>query len=133
MNTLLKNIRDNNVLMAVVILLAYYLIVKLLKYLVKLVHHERYTNQSNTNTNHSNTNTNHKNTNHSSFLQKQLENFRNKRNKEGFANKKEKFKIGTSTNNIKTNNRRRNNNNNNNNNRTRPPPPLRRPQRNNMN
>jgi|SaaInlStandDraft_7_1057024.scaffolds.fasta_scaffold485799_1 hypothetical protein len=80
MKTFLKNILDNNVLMAIVILLAYYLIVKVLKYLVKLVRHESYTNSGST---------------LSPFLQKQLkqvENFRNNR-----------IKLGKSTRNNKTN------------------------------
>lgn len=89
MHTFLKTIRNNNLLMALVILGAYYLIVKVLKYLVKLVRRERYTNS---------------NTKCSSFLQKQLEGFRNKR-REGFKNRK---KLGKSTNNSKINRSKKN-------------------------
>jgi len=92
MSSFLKNIRDNNAIMAVVILLAYYLIVKVLKYLVKLVRHESYTNNK---TNQSNTNSKL-----SPFLQKQLENFRNKK-RENFRNNR--VKLGKSTRNNKTN------------------------------
>jgi type III secretory pathway component EscR len=85
MSSFLKNIRDNNAIMAVVILLAYYLIVKVLKYLVKLVRHESYTNSG---------------SKLSPFLQKQLEGFRNKKI-EKFRNNR--VKLGKSTRNNKTN------------------------------
>lgn len=90
MHTFLKIIRDNNLLMALTILLAYYLIVVALKYLVKLVRRERFAN-SNSN-----------NSKRSKFLQKQLEGFRNKK-KEGFKNRYKK--LGTSARNNKTNRR----------------------------